>query len=404
MRRFRRHLFLLLLLPGTWLPAQNLVPNPSFEDTLSLGCDPFINGEFGQRVQNWYAPSSGTPDHYTTLNPQSCWNHQPNSTYPGPICLKGPQMPRTGDGMAGMFLYTIATFEDREYVQVHLSSPLEVCQRYAVEFYVSLAEFTEFGTNRLGAHLSVGPVIIGTSTVITATPQVNAQGLISDTQNWVRIADTITADQPYDYLTFGNFFSDAVTQLVANPTSSGLPGCYGAYYYLDDVSVERICPQVAISGATTLCLGDSTPLSLSGVTCYDSLRWSTGETATSITVKDGGNYFVTVWSDSCVSTDSLHLEVTDCPPMLEMGNVFSPNGDGLNDLFLPVTAQALLNAELLIYDRWGRQLWSTRDMGQGWDGKISGKDCPEGVYYYTVRYQGKDLKLAQSSGALTLLR
>lgn len=404
MRRLRLHHCLLLLVCANWLSAQNLVPNPSFEAMYSEGCGVYITGEFAQHVQNWYAPTDATPDHFSTTNPVNCWNHVPNSTYAGPICTKGPQLPRTGDGMAGMFLYTIPNFEQREYIQVQLSSRLVPCQQYEVEFYVSLADYTEKACDHVGIHLSTAPILMSLYSVIHVVPQVQSPGMVTDTMNWVRVADTITADLPYEYLTFGNFYSDGMTQTVFNPTAISGPGCYGAYYYLDDVSIRPVCQEVTLSGSVSLCLGDSVELIANAPSCYDSLRWNTGAIGSTIHVMDGGEYMVTMYSGSCVSSDSIHVEAKDCPPLLELGNAFSPNGDGINDYYVPVTAQSLLWAEVMIYDRWGRQVWISRDMAQGWDGRVGGRDSPEGVYYCVSRFQGKDLKLGKSVGTILLVR
>jgi hypothetical protein len=61
-----------------------------------------------------------------------------------------------------------------------------------------------------------------------------------DTSEWVRVADTLTATEAYEYLTIGNFSSDAQTPTTDNPGYNPQPGTYGAYYFIDDVRVERI--------------------------------------------------------------------------------------------------------------------------------------------------------------------
>lgn len=113
--------FTLLLFFGN---AQNLVPNPSFESTADNFCGIMSAGDFDVSVDDWYSPSLGTPDCFFDNIAPSCWNYQPTSTYGGPIGLKGEQLPRTGNVMSGLFTYTIPGFEDREYLQIQLSSPL----------------------------------------------------------------------------------------------------------------------------------------------------------------------------------------------------------------------------------------------------------------------------------------
>ncbi len=66
-------------------------------------------------------------------------------------------------------------------------------------------------------------------------------------------------------------------------------------------------------------------------------------------------------------------------------NAFTPNGDGLNDIFMP----AILGAEnyhFMIFDRWGELIFETTDVDQGWDGRYKGDKCQEGVYVWKIDY------------------
>lgn len=220
--------------------SQNLVPNPSFEDTDLFFCGIMTSSDFNSAASEWQTPGDGSPDMYYTNINDTCFNFQPNSTYSGPIGIKGSQIPRTGNIMVGFGAFTIQGMEQREYIEVALSTPLTVGSHYVVEFYVSLADSIEFATDNLGIYLSEQLINQASNSVISATPQIQSNGMITDTQNWVRIADTIEATAPFQYLTIGNFSSDANTNLQANPAYSSKPGTYGAYYFIDDVSVENI--------------------------------------------------------------------------------------------------------------------------------------------------------------------
>lgn len=227
------------LLSGA-LMAQNLVPNPDFETRDSDFCGIAVSSTMASTLTDWYSPSSGSPDIYFTDIESSCFNFQPNSTYTGPIGLKGSQLPRSGSSMAGFFTYTIDGLNQREYVQVQLMSPLVPNGKYLVEYYVSLADSTEFASNNLGFYLSVNLPSAGGSDVLNVTPQFVQTNTIGDTQGWVRVFDTITVSDAYQYLTIGNFGDDASTTTVNNPTASFAPSTYGSYYYLDDVRVTRV--------------------------------------------------------------------------------------------------------------------------------------------------------------------
>lgn len=77
-------------------------------------------------------------------------------------------------------------------------------------------------------------------------------------------------------------------------------------------------------------------------------------------------------------------------PTVDFGNVFTPNGDGINDYFAPVNDRNVQITMIEIYDRWGSKIYSTNsipNINQLWDGRNNaGKEVPEGVYYYYIRY------------------
>ncbi len=97
---------------------------------------------------------------------------------------------------------------------------------------------------------------------------------------------------------------------------------------------------------------------------------------------------VTNEDTGCSSTDStLTITVTDAA--LEFPDVFTPNGDGVNDEFRPAY-KSLRSYEITIYSRWGRKVYSSTDPSTGWDGKIGGTKAAEGTYFYVAEGQGYD--------------
>jgi hypothetical protein len=219
--------------------AQNLIPNPGFDDYFMTFCGIMTSSDFDDTVMDWKNPTQASPGVYFTNIDQSCYNFQPDSQYPGPIGLKGSQLPRSGEVMAGIWVYTIPDFNQRQYLQVQLSAPMIQGNAYIVSFYVSLGDYMESAVSNLGAYLSVNPVSANGDGPLILTPQVTADEFITDVTEWVLISDTIVAADNYAYLTIGNFFDDNATATMSNPGSTGEPGTYGAYYFVDDVSVEE---------------------------------------------------------------------------------------------------------------------------------------------------------------------
>lgn len=236
---FRSFLILSMFL-STAGYAQNLVPNPNFEDYSSTYCGIMFTGEFASSIDDWEQANGASPDAYFTNIDPSCYNFQPQSEYDGVIGIKGSQLPLSGEVMAGLWLYTIAGSNQREYLQVELTAPMVSGQEYVVEFYVSLADSMEFYIDKLGAHLSVG-VISGTDDgPLDYTPQVEADGFVSDAENWTLISDTVMATDDFTHITIGNFYDDDATATMSNPLHSQAVSTYGAYYFVEDIKVEQL--------------------------------------------------------------------------------------------------------------------------------------------------------------------
>jgi gliding motility-associated-like protein len=76
-----------------------------------------------------------------------------------------------------------------------------------------------------------------------------------------------------------------------------------------------------------------------------------------------------------------------------------------NDLFRPVTLpEKVKSFKMYIYNRWGQLVYTTNDLGKGWDGTIGGTPAPLGVYTYIVSYGNQTGDSKQKTGTFTLLR
>lgn len=80
--------------------------------------------------------------------------------------------------------------------------------------------------------------------------------------------------------------------------------------------------------------------------------------------------------------------------MLEVPNVFTPNGDGANDEFR-VVYRSLKEFHCWVYNRWGHLVYEWSDPAKGWDGTINGKPAAAGAYYYVIRALGTDAGQAE---------
>lgn len=112
---------------------------------------------------------------------------------------------------------------------------------------------------------------------------------------------------------------------------------------------------------------------------------------------------IAVSPNGCEKRISLDLFIVQ--PVVKFPNVFTPNGDGTNDVFHPVeVVGAIFIEQMDIYSRWGQKVFTSADVNAEWDGNVDGKPAPGDVYIYYVRYRRGDGSLQVEHGDVTLLR
>jgi len=121
----------------------------------------------------------------------------------------------------------------------------------------------------------------------------------------------------------------------------------------------------------------------------------------------GGTYVVTETvtdAAGCTSTYTQTIVVTDLPSWIVIPNIFTPNGDGTNDIF-KVNTQGITSFEARIYDRWGIELAELQAKDAGWDGRTNaGLPVVDGTYYYIIHAKGDDSKNYDMKGFFMLMR
>jgi gliding motility-associated-like protein len=89
------------------------------------------------------------------------------------------------------------------------------------------------------------------------------------------------------------------------------------------------------------------------------------------------------------------------PFYFNVPNAFTPNGDGLNDIFRPVATSDLIRQfSMVIYNRCGQMIFETTIPTEGWDGK----DAPAGVYSWFISYSNHTGKVFKMRGSVSLLK
>ncbi len=213
--------------------AQNLVKNPSFE--IYREC-PKALGTFNNNVTHWTSPTQGSSDYFN-----SC-----SKVMGAPENFNGVQYPRHGDAYAGIYFFAPGDY--REYLQASLKRTLRKGQQYQLEFYVSLAEGSDFAIRDFGIGMSYQPLEINTKKPLSRGKlfqskgnrhhlvEVNHPDFYEDKSVWLKISTVFIAKGFENYITFGNFRNNANTRKVRTKRKETKKG---AYYYIDAVSLIR---------------------------------------------------------------------------------------------------------------------------------------------------------------------
>jgi gliding motility-associated-like protein len=154
-----------------------------------------------------------------------------------------------------------------------------------------------------------------------------------------------------------------------------------------DTTYIEVYPELIVNLIEdSVCFGDSDGdigvTVIQGVLPYSYL-WETGETTSVLSEMGEGLYGVEVRDgNNCIEDLLVPVILTEnCDYHEFLPNVFSPNGDGVNDVFY-VRGKGFASLSLIIFDRWGNQVFETTDKYIGWDGTNNGNRLSSDVYVY----------------------
>ena len=207
----------------------NLVPNPSFEDTIFC---PGTTNQIG--AANYWMNFGNSPDYFNACTPM--FLNVPNSQF-------GFQYANTGQAMAGVITYvwqfSPAWPDYREYVGVQLLSSLTIGQKYFISFFINFSGYLQgwqkIGANKLGMKFSMTSFSEFNPPPLDNFAHLFTDSILIDTVQWYKISGSFIADSAYNYVVLGNFFDTAQTDTVI---FGGPPfGGSASYYYVDDICV-----------------------------------------------------------------------------------------------------------------------------------------------------------------------
>ena len=382
-------LFLLLLvlnIQGQLILSANYIQNPSFE--IYSSC-PNSSGDIF-KATNWWGAST---EYYNACS----WP----GTFSVPLNFTGFQYAHTGIAYSGACIYsnTNPIYDYRERIKTKINDSLIQNKRYCANFYISLAEYS-FNSSFTNIIIldSVGLLFTKDSVPDNDTAfssnGVKVQNNIFniDTINWFKKSNSFIANGGEKYLTLGNFDNN-----INWPNSA-------IYVYIDDVSVCECSFKFSLGNDTTLCDGETIQLKVSMPNA--TYTWQDGSTDSTYKVTQTGTYWVIAYfAEYNITTyDTINVTYKDCEDTLIIPNIFTPNGDNVNDYFF-IKNSINWDINLQVFNRWGNEVYKADNYQNSWDGKYKGNPVSDGTYFYIIKAKGKDSgREKEYKGSLTILR
>jgi len=150
-------------------------------------------------------------------------------------------------------------------------------------------------------------------------------------------------------------------------------------------------------GDTVFYQGDSLIITVIGD--FDEVLWSDGDWQRTKVIKTSGIYTVEVFKGACSNTAVIPVTVLERPKYGVM-NVITPNGDGYNDTWEIALLSQIGPCQVVILDRYGREIYTNTDYDNSWKGTFEGETLDEGAYYYIVRCDDGEIR----RGTINIIR
>ncbi len=262
----KRWVFFILFFYFDSVQAQNLVPNPSFEDVIFYPYIPspnFIFSPIEEYVTNWFdSPLYFNSTHFfSVINVMPGTFHHPHSATPG------FGHPKDGQSMVGLYTYA-SNYNGRSLIGVKLNEEIKKDDFFELEFSIISARRVRFFSSNFGALLTKEDIRnVPLVDIISSEPNFIVEEIVNDTINWSTYKVILKANDDYNYLWFTSFGDyTQIQSSICNQNLGEISSLFSnyAYYYLDDVSVVHIPYNPYIEGDTLICKGESTQLTVRG--------------------------------------------------------------------------------------------------------------------------------------------
>ncbi len=162
-------------------------------------------------------------------------------------------------------------------------------------------------------------------------------------------------------------------------------------------------PEIDLGKNVFFCEGDT--VELDAGEGFVSYRWQDGSIRRKIPVYETGTYKVIARDkEGCTVTDSAFFEIENCITDLGLPLAFTPNDDGLNDIFKPLSLKNIRNMAIQIFDPNGKLVYLSDSKKASWDGQFENQKLPNGEYIYSIQYQLAGGEVKYDAGRVELRR
>lgn len=178
-------------------------------------------------------------------------------------------------------------------------------------------------------------------------------------------------------------------------------GCKGT----DTTVITNVLPSPVgfLPPDTTICSYGT--LDIKPIKNFRNYLWSNNLLTSAITISKPGTYWLQVTDDNnCEGKDTVVVVSKDCLKGFYIPSAFTPNNDGVNDIFRPLLFGNVKKYQFTIYNRWSEKVFQTAEPGKGWDGIYSGRQQDTNIFLWICSYQleGEDQKIEK--GTVLLIR
>jgi gliding motility-associated-like protein len=177
----------------------------------------------------------------------------------------------------------------------------------------------------------------------------------------------------------------------------------GVCFATDTVIVTFIPPlNMPIGSRYEICSSDSLHLNAGGI---GSISWSTGDTTSTEVIADEGSYWVNIQNNCESLTQNFIVQVNDCENYAYVPNSFTPNGDGINDVWKPILNN-VMDAQTHVFNRWGEEIFYSNSENPIWIGDVNEGQyfAADGVYSFLIEIKFNNSEAKTLFGHVTLVR